>query len=122
MLVKPLLDNKLVIINVLSSSNNTIINISDTKNKTLFCGSCGLLNIKGAKRATSYASQKISSILGKKLFVLGFKFIYIKLRGFGNGRYPCLKGFNSSGLIVLNVFDNTLIPFNGCRSSKRRRI
>lgn len=124
MLLKPtiLFNDKLAIINIISSSNNTVINISTVTNETLSCSSCGFLNIKGAKRGTSYASQKISIILGKRLLSMGFKFIYIKLKGFGNGRYSSLKGFDSSGLIILNIFDKTLIPFNGCKSSKKRRI
>lgn len=124
MLLKPtiLFNDKLAIVNVLSSSNNTLVNISTVTNEILTCGSCGLLNIKGAKRGTSYASQKISTILGKKLFSMGFKFIYIKLKGFGNGRYSSLKGFGFSGLMILNIFDKTLIPFNGCKSPKKRRI
>lgn len=115
-------NHKFVIVNILSSSNNTIINVSTTSCKTLFCGSCGFLNLKGAKRGTSYASQRISNILARKLYSIGFKYIYIKLKGFGNGRYSSLKGFGSSGLKILNIVDKTSVAFNGCKSPKKRRI
>lgn len=124
MLLIPLIINKykFVVVNILCSSNNTLITIVTASNKTVFCGSCGFLNFKGAKRATSYASQRLSNILGKKLYSMGFKYIYVKLKGFGNGRYSSLKGFGLSGLKVLNIFDKTPIPFNGCKSSKKRRV
>lgn len=124
MLLIPLFNHKdeFIVVNIQSSSNNTIINISTLNSKTLFCGSCGFLDIKGAKRASSYASQKISNILGKKLYSVGFRYIYVKLKGFGNGRYSSLKGFVLSGLKILNIVDITSICFNGCKSSKKRKV
>jgi small subunit ribosomal protein S11 len=125
MLIKPKnhkKNNLIAIINICSTSNNTIINISDIYSKTLFLGSCGLLGIKGSRRSTSYAGQAIASMLGKKLFSLGAKYIYIKLKGFGKGRYPSIKSFYTLGFNILNISDVTSLPFNGCKPSKKRRI
>lgn len=115
-------DATLIIANISSSSNNTIINLSTLDNKVFFCGSTGLLSIKGAKRSTSYASQRIANVLGRKLYSIGFRFVYIIVKGFGNGRYSSLKGFNSAGIKILTIVDKTSIPFNGCKSRKKRRI
>jgi small subunit ribosomal protein S11 len=112
----------LINVNVISSSNNTIVCVSTLKNDVLFCGSCGFLNVKGAKRSTFYAGQKIAILLGKKLYFMGFKYMFLSIKGFGNGRYSSIKGFGSTGLIILNIQDKTPIPFNGCRASKKRRI
>lgn len=124
MLIKSKLvkDNLLVILNVHSTYNNTIVNISKLDNKTIFCASSGFINIKGSKRSSLYAAQKLGNILGKKLCSAGFRYVLIKIKGFGNGRYSCIKGFNATGLKILNVLDKTCIPFNGCRSSNKRRI
>jgi small subunit ribosomal protein S11 len=112
----------IAIVNVFSTSNNTIINISDIYSKTLFFGSGGLLGIKGSRRSTSYAGQAIASVLGKKLLSLGTKYIYIKLKGFGKGRYPSIKGFSILGFNILNISDVTSLAFNGCKPPKKRRI
>jgi small subunit ribosomal protein S11 len=112
----------IAIINILSTSNNTIINISDIYNKTLFFGSSGLLGIKGSRRSTSYAGQAIAIVLGKKLLSLGVKYIYIRVKGFGKGRYPSIKGFSILGFNILSISDSTSLPFNGCKPPKRRRI
>jgi len=112
----------IIIINVFLTSNNTIINVSNLENKTVCIMSCGLLSIKGSRRSTSYASQSIATVLGSKLRNLGFKYACIKLRGFGSGKYSCLKGFTNSGILLLDIIDKTSLPFNGCRSFKKRRI
>jgi small subunit ribosomal protein S11 len=112
----------IAIVNIFSSSNNTLINISDTFGKTLFFGSGGLLGIKGSRRSTSYAGQAIASAIGKKLLSLGVKYIYIKLKGFGKGRYSSLKSFFVLGFNIINISDVTSLPFNGCKPSKKRRI
>ena len=114
--------NLIAIVNILSTSNNTIINISDIHSRTLFFGSGGLLGIKGSRRSTSYAGQAISNVLGKKLLSLGVKYIYVKLRGFGKGRYSSIKSLSVLGLNILTISDTTSIHFNGCKPSKKRRI
>lgn len=125
MLIKPKSageSNIIAIVTILSSSNNIIINISDVYNKTICIGSGGLLGIKGSKRSTSYAGQAIGLTLGKKIFILGIRYLYIKIKGFGHGRYSCIKGLSSSGIKILSVLDCTPIPFNGCKPPKRRRM
>lgn len=123
MLVKSIIINNLLInVNISSSSNNTIVYVSTLKNDILFCGSCGLLNVKGAKRSAHYVSQKIINILGKRLYSIGFRYVYLNVKGFGNGRYASIKEFDSTGLIVLNICDKTSVPFNGCKPSRKRRV
>ena len=114
--------NLVAIVNILSTSNNTIINISDIYNRTLFFGSGGLLGIKGSRRSTSYAGQAMANVLGKKLFSLGIKYIYVKLKGFGKGRFTSIKGFSILGFNILSISDVTSLPFNGCKQPKKRRI
>jgi small subunit ribosomal protein S11 len=114
--------NLVAIVNILSTSNNTIINISDIYNRTLFFGSGGLLGIKGSRRSTSYAGQAMANVLGKKLFSLGIKYIYVKLKGFGKGRFTSIKGFSILGFNILSISDVTSLPFNGCKPPKKRRI
>jgi len=122
MLIKKIKGSILSIININCSSNNTILNISSFEKKTILCSSCGFLGIKGSRRSTSYASQAISNVLGKKLLLLGIKYAFIRLKGFGNGRYSCIKGFSLAGVKILRVQDVTLLPFNGCKLPKKRRV
>lgn len=107
---------------VYSSLNNTLITITNIKSQTILFGSSGLLALKGAKRSTSFAGQNLAEILGKKVFSIGFRFIYIQIKGFGNSRKSVLKGFMSSNLKIIAIKDCTKISHNGCKAKKRRRI
>ena len=114
--------NLIAVANILSTSNNILINISGLDNKTIYFGSSGLLGVKGSRRSTSYAGQSIANMLGKKLFFLGVRYLYVKIKGFGYSRYSSLKGLNLAGIKFLSILDVTPIPFNGCKPPKRRRM
>lgn len=102
--------------------NNTLISVTDINGKTILFGSSGLLGLKGAKRGTSYAGQSIATMLSKKLYLLGFRFLYIQLKGFGGARRSVLKGFAFSNFKVISIKDHTAIAHNGCKQKKKRRI
>ena len=68
------------------------------------------------------ALQPLLNILGKKIYLLGARYAYVKIKGFGNSRYSSIKGLSIAGLKILNIIDLTPFPFNGCRNSKKRRI
>lgn len=112
----------IAIANIFSSSNNIILNISDIYNNTICTGSGGLLGIKGSKRSTSYAGQATGLMIGKKLVLLGIRYLYVKIKGFGHGRYSSLKGLSLAGIKIVSILDSTPIPFNGCKAPKRRRM
>jgi len=114
--------NLIAVANILSTSNNILINISDLNNKTLYFGSSGLLGVKGSRRSTSYAGQSIANMLGKKLYFLGVRYLYIKIKGFGYSRDSSLKGLKLTGIKFLLISDVTPLPFNGCKPSKKRRM
>lgn len=114
--------NSIGIANISSTSNNIIINVSDIYYNTICIGSGGLLGIKGSKRSTSYAGQAIGVVIGKKISLLGIRYLYVKIKGFGHGRYSSLKGLSLTGLRILSILDSTPTPFNGCKPPKRRRM
>lgn len=110
------------IVHVYCSFNNTLITVTNIKGFTILFGSCGFLNLKGAKRGTLYAGQLIAEILGKKMFLLGLRFVFIQFKGFGNARKSILKGLKLSNLKALKIKDCTGVSHNGCKSKKQRRI
>lgn len=110
------------VILVSSTSHNTIITVTNLKGIVLFSYSTGFLGVKGSKRSTSYANQNIGYFIGEKLFFLGYKYVYLKINGFGPGRFSFLKGLYFSRLKILYIFDTTKFSFNGCKKSKKRRL
>jgi small subunit ribosomal protein S11 len=116
--------NIIALINIYSSSNNTIINISNIQHKTLLCGSTGILGLKGGGKSTFYAGEEIGGIFSKKLLLLGIRYVLVKLKGlrFNRSRYSTIKGVSTTDLKILKLEDITPIPFNGCKPQKKRRI
>jgi small subunit ribosomal protein S11 len=110
------------IVYIYTSFNNTLITITNIKGQTVLFASSGCLGLKGSKRSTTFAGQSLADIIGKKMFALGFRFIYIQLKGFGAARKSVLKGFSFSNFKILMIKDKTNIAHNGCKAKKKRRI
>ena len=110
------------IVYIYTSFNNTLITITNIKGQTVLFASSGCLGLKGSKRSTTFAGQSLADLIGKKMFALGFRFVYIQLKGFGAARKSVLKGFSSSNLKILMIKDKTNIAHNGCKAKKKRRI
>ena len=110
------------IIHVKSTSNNTIITLTDLLGNTIAWVSCGSIGFKGSKRSSRFAAQAVAEQLGVKAKTLGYNKIILHLNGLGKGRNVCIKGFKNSGLQIHFIQDSTSIAYNGCRPSKIRRI
>ena len=114
--------NKTAIIHVLTTLSNTIITLTHLNGDTLAWASGGSEGFKGSKRSTSYAAQVTGEKIGKECTSQGIYFVYVKFKGIGYGKEASLRGLQSAGLNILKLEDTTMIPFNGCRPRKRRRV
>ncbi|MDR2772437.1 MAG: 30S ribosomal protein S11 [Elusimicrobiota bacterium] len=107
---------------ILSSFNNTIVNITDEKGNTLVWASAGGSGFKGTKKGTPFAAQMAAASVGKKAFDMGVKTIAVFVKGPGSGRETAIKGLQSSGLDITLIKDITPVPHDGCRPPKPRRV
>ena len=107
---------------ILSTSNNTILTLTDQEGNVKAWNSAGSAGFRGARRATSYAAQQAGELLAKKVRNLGNRFITIELKGFGPGRDASVKGLKVGGLSIQKIEDRTSLPHNGCRAPKKRRL
>lgn len=111
-----------IIIHVLCTYNNTIITVSDKFGKTMFWSSAGSNKFKGTKKSTSFAAQKTTENICRKINLLGHKKVSIRIKGPGASRDTVLRTISSSGLKIEYIEDVTPIPHNGCRPKKPRRV
>lgn len=109
-------------VNVFSSYNNTIINITDATGNTLAQGSSGQYGFKGPKKATPYAAGVVLRETLEKLKDVGLKDVSVFVRGIGSGRDGALRAIVGAGLNILEIKDLTPVPHNGCRPKKPRRV
>ena len=122
MLKKKLNLDKVGIVHVKSTFNNTLICVTDLHGNVIVSGSGGSVGLKGQKRSTYYAAQATSVLLAQKSFKAGIRKVYVRLNGFGDGREACVKSFFLEKLEILKIQDITKIAHGGCKLPKKRRV
>ncbi len=105
-----------------STSNNTIVTITDTKGNTLSWASAGGLGFRGSRKSTPFAAQMAAEAAAKVAMEHGLKQVEVFVKGPGSGREAAIRSLQASGLEVNLIKDVTPIPHNGCRPPKRRRV
>ncbi|AKL98695.1 30S ribosomal protein S11 [Endomicrobium proavitum] len=107
---------------ILSTFNNTIVNITDERGNTLAWASAGGSGFKGTKKGTPFAAQMTAAAVGKKASDMGVKQVAVFVNGPGPGRETAIRGLQSSGLGITAIKDITPVPHDGCRPPKPRRV
>ena len=107
---------------ILSSFNNTIVNITDERGNTIVWASAGGSGFKGTKKGTPFAAQMTAAAVGKKAMDAGVKQVAVFVNGPGSGRETAIRGLQSSGLGITAIKDITPVPHDGCRPPKPRRV
>ena len=110
------------VVHVKSTFNNTVVTITTETGDVLLGSSAGQLGFKGAKKGTPFAASQIGTNLAKDMMVMGVKEVSVNLQGPGSGRESVVRALQASGLTVTVLRDVTPLPFNGCRSPKKRRV
>ena len=107
---------------VQSTFNNTIITLTDSSGDVVAWGSAGTVGFKGSRKSTAFAAQRAAEDAARKGKEQGLRQIEVYVRGPGAGREAAIRSLQASGLSVTSIRDVTLIPHNGCRPRKRRRV
>ena len=105
-----------------STKNNTILTLIDINGNTKGWSCSGSLGFKNARKSTTYAAQAAAESMVKKAKILGYTHLRLLVKGLGRGKQSCLRALSKSGLKIISLEDQTGIPYNGCRASKKRRV
>jgi len=108
--------------NVKCTYNNTMVTITDMNGGVLAWATSGLLNFKGAKKATPYAATQVVGNISEKVRKFGVKELEVYVRGVGSGREASVRALANNGFDLVLIKDITPIPHNGCRPKKPRRV
>jgi len=109
------------IAHVKSSFNNTLITVTDRNGNVVTWASGGTTGVKGTRKGTAFASGQAAVQAAEKAIEAGLKKLEIWVRGPGSGREAAIRALQSTDLEITAIKDQTRIPHNGCRPSKRRR-
>ncbi|HHN46657.1 MAG TPA: 30S ribosomal protein S11 [Planctomycetes bacterium] len=107
---------------VLSTFNNTYINITDPAGNSLCWISSGTIGFAGSRKSTPFAAQRAGEAVAEKAVGMGMQEVEVRVKGPGAGRESAIRGLQSGGLAVSSILDVTPVPHNGCRPPKRRRV
>lgn len=109
------------IAHVMSSFNNTIVTLTDTRGNVISWASAGKVGFKGSRKSTPFAAQLAAEQAAREALDLGMKRVEVRVRGPGAGRESAIRSLTIAGLDISLIRDVTPIPHNGCRPKKRRR-
>ncbi|BDA45767.1 probable 30S ribosomal protein S11 at C-terminar half [Coccomyxa sp. Obi] len=109
------------VMSVLSTTNNTIITLSDTEGRVQAWASGGTLGFTNARKSTTHAAEAVAAHMGEKARTLGFTTVTIRVKGMGYGKQKAVRILHSSGLRVTSIEECTPAPHNGCRLPRKRR-
>ena len=111
------------VVHVHASFNNTIVTITDVQGNSVCWTSAANCGYRGSRKSTPYAAGEAAQKAGQ--FVIdtyGMKSVDVRVKGPGPGRESAIRALKAVGLNVKLITDDTGIPHNGCRPSKKRRV
>lgn len=117
-----LLPVKSNILLLLFTKNNVICTITSLKGNTLTWLTAGSIKIRGTKKINNV----IVSLIVKKLYLYNKKFGYththIRLKGLDKSKNLFIKYLKIIGFSIISVKENFLLPHNGCKKTRSRKI
>lgn len=121
---------KIGIINIFASRNNTIMVLTDESGAEIIAKSSGgQLTKSQHKEGSPYIAMKISQVIAEKAKERGIKEVHVKIRAPGGNLYynpgqgaePSIKSLTRHGLKILSIQNTTPVPHDGCRKKKTHR-
>lgn len=110
------------VVHIQSTFNNTIVTITNLMGDTVSWASAGSSGFKGARKSTPFAAQTAAEKAALEAANTGMKTVQILVKGQGSGRETAIRAIEGAGFEISSVKDITVVPHNGCRPPKRRRV
>jgi len=110
------------VVSIRSTFNNTIITFADREGNVISWCIAGCLCFKGSRKSTPFAAQNATEAAAQKAAVHGMRKVEVRATGPGPGRDAAIRALQTAGMDVYQISDVTLIPHNGCKPPKRRRV
>jgi len=110
------------VVHIQSTFNNTIVTITNLTGNTVSWASAGSSGFKGARKSTPFAAQTAAEKAALEALKNGMKNVEILVKGQGSGRETAIRAIEGAGFEIASIQDITVVPHNGCRPPKRRRV
>jgi small subunit ribosomal protein S11 len=119
-------DEKIGIVYIKSSSNNTMIHITDLAGNTISRISGGMITKHSRLKSNPTVAMFAAKRAAERAKDLGFTKLYVRMRGktligSGPGAHAAIKSLNKEGFEVISILDTTKVPRGGPKKKGGRR-
>ncbi len=109
-------------VHVHTTSNNSIITVTDLAGNTISWASAGVMGLKGSRKETAFAATEATTKAVNEAKLHGIKKVEVFIKGTGQGREPSIRAIQACEVDITMIKDVSPVPHNGCRPPKRRRL
>jgi small subunit ribosomal protein S11 len=110
------------ILSVVTSLNNSFLNLTDFEGKTIAKISAGNFASGPIKKDSAFAALRAATTLAKISLEKKIERVLLVFKGFGKARLSIATGLRAAGLKITEIHQKLSIPHNGCRPRKKRRL
>ena len=109
-----------------SSSNNTIVHITDMTGNTISRISGGMVTKQSRLKANPTIAMFVAKRAAERAIDLGFTKLYVRMKGktnfgHGPGAHAAIKSLSKAGFNVISILDTTKVPRGGPKKKGGRR-
>src|ERR1039457_3828567 len=95
-----------------STSNNTIVSITDPAGSVISWASSGPVGFKGSRKSTPFAAQMAAEAAARRAMAHGMRKVDVSVKGPCSGRDATIRSLLATGLVVGSIQDVTPVPHN----------
>jgi len=119
-------EEKVGIANIISSSNNTAVHITDLAGNTISRISGGMVTKHSRMKSNPTIAMFVAKRAAERPRDLGFTSLYVRIKGktsigYGPGAHAAVKSLGKEGFNIINILDVTKVPRGGPKKKGGRR-
>ncbi len=119
-------DERIGIVYIYSTFNNTIIHITDLAGNTISRVSGGMITKQSRLKSNPTTAMFIAKKAAERAKDLGITGLYIRMRGqthegLGPGGHAAVKSLSKEGFKIINILETTRIPRGGPKKKGGKR-
>lgn len=109
------------ILHLTLTKNNALLTLTEPNGEVLTWTSCKNCGYSGRQKSTEMATVTTAEEMGRRIWDLKLKNVYLIFHGGSRFRLAALRGLHRSRFVPGGLIVESKNPYNGCRIRKKRR-
>lgn len=120
-------DEKIGIVHIFTSPNNTLIHVTDLSGNTISRFSGGMLTKQSRLKSSPTIAMFVAKKAAERARDLGITSLYVRIRGktggigLGPGGHAAVKSLSKEGFRIINILETTKVPRGGPKAKGGKR-